>query len=378
LKKKYTFFVFAGEPSGDAHGQTLIKALKKQLVEPEFIGTGGPKMREEGLTGPIPMESFCVMGISDVLKQLPKLYALFKATKRHILQTNPDCVILIDYPGFNLRLMKALRKSGFLGKIVHYIAPSVWAHGKKRIKTLERYCNLLLVIYPFEPAYFSAMPCVYVGNPLACGIERAPFFESRHYFGLFPGSRLSEIEHNLPVMLKIVENIQKESPELLEDLEFALSAARPDLLPKIENLIRESTLEIKIIDPDQAHRLMYTSKAALATSGTVTLELALRKTPTAVLYKIPTLLFYVGKYIARIHMPFYCIVNILMQREVFPEFFDKKLNERALTEKTKEMLKTPKSSEKDFDELEALMGENDPAKKAASEIGLLLQVDARD
>ena len=375
MKKKLTFFLFAAEPSGDAHGSTLIEALKHQYSEAEFIGTGGPKMREEGLNGPIPMESFCVMGIGDVLKNLPKLYALFKTTKRHILEKNPDCVILIDYPGFNLRLMKALRKSGFSGKIVHYIAPSVWAHGKGRIKTLERFCNLLLVIYPFEPPYFSSMPCIYVGNPLAYGIEHAPFFEGRHHLGLFPGSRLSEIEHNLPIMLRVIESLQRQLPEEMENLEIALSLARKELLSKIESLIRESSLKIKIVSPEEAHRLMYTSKVALATSGTVTLELALRKTPSVVIYKVPKLFFYIGKYIARIKLPFYCIVNILLKREAFAEFFDKELDEKLIIESAKKALEKPKSFEKDFEELEELMGGNDPAKKAAQEIGLLLQVE---
>ena len=162
------YYLFAGEISGDLHGSRLMQALQSQRDQVSFYGVGGPLMRLEGLDCFIQMEKFQVMGFSDVIKALPHLWKLFYQVRDHILNMQPDCLILIDYPGFNLRLARSLRRKGFKGKLVQFICPSVWAHGKKRIAFLAAYFDLLLSIFPFETAYFAktSLRVEYIGNPL--------------------------------------------------------------------------------------------------------------------------------------------------------------------------------------------------------------------
>ena len=164
------------------------------------------------------MEEFQVMGFSDVLKALPRLWKHFYSLRNRILAEQPDAVILIDYPGFNLRLARALRQQGYGGKIIQYICPSVWAHGKQRIETLSLHYDLLLTIYPFESTYFeqSLLPVKYVGNPLEENIRTYSYQEnwketlhlpsSEHLIALFPGSRLGEIKKHVPMQLKRLPN----------------------------------------------------------------------------------------------------------------------------------------------------------------------------
>ncbi len=149
------YFIFAGEASGDLHGGPLVKALKQLNPASTITGVAGPAMRAQGVECLIPMEEFQVMGFSDVLAAFPKLWRQFHQVRDTILTTKPEVVILIDYPGFNLRLAKALRKKGFQGKIVQMICPTVWAWGKNRIHTMVNTLDLLLTIYPFEADCFA-------------------------------------------------------------------------------------------------------------------------------------------------------------------------------------------------------------------------------
>ena len=161
-------FIFAGEQSGDLHGSHLMRALKKEIPGCRFSGVAGPAMRVEGIESIFSMEKFAVMGFTDVIKAFPSLYKQFYQIRDYILTQKPDGVIFVDYPGFNLRMAKALRKKGYTGKLVHYICPSVWAWGKKRIDHMANSLDLLLTIYPFEADSFShsSLPVKYIGNPL--------------------------------------------------------------------------------------------------------------------------------------------------------------------------------------------------------------------
>jgi lipid-A-disaccharide synthase len=332
---KHTFaphyYFVAGEPSGDLHGGKLLQALKKAHEGVIASGVGGPCLREEQLQCILRMEDFEVMGLSDVLKALPKLWKQFRTVRDHILKTRPDVVILIDYPGFNLRLAKALQERGFQGKVVQYISPTIWAHSIQRIQHMAKTLDLLLTIYPFESPYFSqsTLRTEYIGNPLveyiynytyddawmsAVGIEAGG-----ELLSLFPGSRHSEIRSHLPVLLKAAERLKLSHP----NLRFAVSCARPEAAAQIEELIAHSSLkfgkEIFLVPKKYTYELMRDSQAAIAKSGTVTLELALHGCPTVVIYNLTWLNWLYAKLILRLRLRHYCIVNILEGREVFPE-----------------------------------------------------------
>ncbi len=392
------FFIFAGETSGDLHGSHLIPSLMETCLKNRCMGVGGPKMRELPFNCTIPMENFQVMGFSDVFSALPRLIKLFYQVLNEILTKQPDYVILIDYPGFNLRLAKALRKKGYKGKIIQFICPSVWAHGKKRIDTLKKNYDLLLTIFPFETSFFTESPtavskeacnnnlndltmqklprlddrkwaniksiwahlrsfnpgalaqsnhlnyyCMlpklkvkYIGNPLAFSLNQYSYdtdwkkkkgiSEDKVLMALFPGSRPSEIKNHLHQQLALAQSLKQKHTHL----HFALSCAqeyfKETFLSAIERYSLILNEDIHIIDPTDHYHLMKHSGLALAKSGTVTLELALHCIPTIVHYELSSLNYLLAKYIIRVNLPYYCIVNILENRMIFPEFIGKNLD----------------------------------------------------
>lgn len=331
-----SFYLFAGELSGDLHGSQLIRSLRHNNDSASFKGVGGPLMRKEGLECLFPMENFQVMGFTDVLKSLPTLSILFYKVRQSILNLQPDCLILIDYPGFNLRLGKSLRKKGFKGKIVQYICPTVWAHGKKRIETLAAHFDLLLTIYPFESSYFShtQLPVQYIGHPVVDTIRSHPYNETEYpllklaekeIIALFPGSRNGEIKRHLPQQLQIAAQLKQKHPNLT----FVLCCAHNTLVEEFLSVINQSSLQLNIdlfvLPPEYRYEVMKIAKTALAKSGTVTLELALHHIPTVVHYELSTLNYFFASVILKLNLPYYCIVNLLNQKRTFPEYIGRRL-----------------------------------------------------
>lgn len=340
-RQKESLFIFAGEQSGDLHGSHLIHALKKQGSDVDFEGVGGPRMRNQGTKCILNMEDFEVMGLSDVLWALPKLYKQFYKVLDHILKTSPKATILIDYPGFNLRLAKALRKKGYKGKIVQYVSPSVWAWGKHRIGMMAETLDLLMTIYPFEKACFNdhlygSFNVSYVGNPLKEYINQYTYEENwRSKIGipatdrliaLFPGSRPSEIKRNLPILLDAAALYKAEFPDAL----FGISCGHETTRAIVEETLKEYPLSFKKslyqIPKSYTYELMRESRSALAKSGTVTLELALHRTPTVAIFKLTLLNRLYAKYKLKLNLPHYCIVNILSKETIFPELIESGLS----------------------------------------------------
>ena len=196
-------FISAGELSGDLHGAKLVEELLKAHPKLKIAAVAGPKMRAMKIKPYFRMETLSVMGFVDVFFSLHKIIKQFYAVRRKILELQPKAVLLIDYPGFHLRLAESLKKKGYQGKIIHYICPTVWAWGKKRIFQMAKNLDLLLTIFPFEPQYFSKtnLPVRYVGHPLISQMQPT-ILERKKILALFPGSREAQIEKNLPLQLK--------------------------------------------------------------------------------------------------------------------------------------------------------------------------------
>lgn len=335
------YFLFAGETSGDLHGSRLMRSLKHS-TDSHFMGVGGPRMRQEGLECFFKMEQFQVMGLSDVLQALPRLCQLFYKVRNTILKAQPDCVILIDYPGFNLRLARALRQKGFKGKLVQYICPSVWAHGQKRIHTLANNYDLVLSIFPFEKDCFAETPLrvTYIGNPLVETVKSHIYHPQwadclelpldQPLIALFPGSRQGEIKRHAPKQLQAAALLKQKNP----NVRFALSCAQEDFTQELQSFIRQSSLRLQedlfLVPPHYSYDLMRSCHLALSKSGTVTLELALHHVPTLVHYELTPLNYLFVKYILRLNLPYYCLVNILAQQEIFPEFINRKITAQQL------------------------------------------------
>lgn len=332
MKSIDSLFIFAGELSGDLHGGNLLRAMKIGCKETfKVSGVAGPELRNQGVTGPLQMEDFMVMGFSDVLKSLPRILWQFRQVRNHILETNPDVAVFIDSPSFSLPMAKSLRKAGYKGKIVQYISPTVWAWGKKRIQKIADSFDLLLTVYPFEAQCFvdTSLRVEYVGNPLREAIKNYQYNSdwktlfgiepAKKILALFPGSRKGEISRNLSSQLEAAKMLCKLYPETL----LAISCAHENSHEIIQQIVEESGLKINkevfFIPKAYSYDLMRDCHSAIAKSGTVTLELALHECPTVVTYKLSKLNKWVAQYVLKVNLPHYCIVNILKQACVFPE-----------------------------------------------------------
>jgi lipid-A-disaccharide synthase len=376
-----SFFMFAGEPSGDLHGSHLLAALKRKLPHYAFHGVGGPLMRNEGLDCVMAMEKFAVMGFSDVLRSLPKLVKQFYQVRNAILKQNPEVVIFIDYPGFNLRMAKALRKKGYKGKLVHYICPTVWAWGKKRIKQMNKTLDLLLTIYPFEEDCFAhtTLKVLYVGNPVKEEILEHAYnhnwyqelgLESKdNLIALFPGSRKAEIERNLPKQLQALQIFKQEHPSAT----FAISCANQESTQLIQGMVDRS---VKLVPIQFRYELMRDCDTAIAKSGTVTLELALHKRPSVVVYEVSKLNRFIARYLIRLKLHYFCIVNILLGKEVFPELIKEPYTPQLLADTLHSLYQ--KGIKRDgcienCTKLDALLQEKRPSEQASRAILELLK-----
>ena len=325
-------FIFVGEHSGDLHASALMAAMRRIKPAVEFSGVGGPLMQREGLHLLFPFEEMHLFGAMEILWRLPSLIKRFYQTCDWILRKKPDAVILVDSPEWNLRLGISLRRAGYSGRIIYYIAPTVWAWRKGRIKQLEKFADLLLCIFPFELPYFKGSPFLtqFVGHPLLDRIAQEPVNEAwrescgipeaKRALALFPGSRRSEIDRLFPRMLEVTKQLKRNDPEL----QIMISSADTAFNSPIQDHLQRAQLmnHPSYVCVPSAHRyaMMRSAQCALAKSGTVTLELALHGVPSAVVYDLSPCDRWIAWYLARIRLPFYCIVNILAGTQVYPEW----------------------------------------------------------
>lgn len=380
-------FIFAGEQSGDLHGSNLVKALQQQIPNIRFMGVGGPKMRILGVDCLLNMEDFELMGFSDILLSLPKQLKQFYKIRNAILTHRPPLVILIDYPGFNLKLATSLRKKGYTGKIIQYISPTVWAWGSGRIQTMASSLDLLLTILPFEPDCFkhTSLPVKYIGHPTVETISNHRYEENwlqnlgkekfQEIIALFPGSRKGELLHNLPKQLEAAWLLKEANPHV----RFAISCARQEFFMTINECVTKSRLkldeDIFKVPPLYSYELMRDCKTAIAKSGTVTLELALHQKPTVVVYQLTKLNKFIAQYCLRLNLPHYCLVNILAKRTVFPELIANGYTPQSLYKELSRLHPQGLDREECIAsclDLKSLLENKNASKEAAKEIEKLL------
>jgi lipid-A-disaccharide synthase len=277
------------------------------------------------------MEEFQVMGFVDIVRKLPAIWKQFHVVRDHILNTKPDVTVLIDYPGFNLRLAKSLRKKGYQGKIVHYICPTIWAWGYDRIHTLVKTLDLLLTIFPFEPPLFAKTPleAQFVGHPLVEALQKHPYNDNwyqsvglphtDHLIALFPGSRPGEIHRFLKRQLQAALRLRQDSPSV----QIAISCADSNVIPLVTEIAEEYQLTIGkdlfLVPREYSYDLMKACRCAIAKSGTVNLEIALHGKPAVVVYEVSLINYLIMWYVLRLYLSYYSIVNILCDRSVYPE-----------------------------------------------------------
>jgi lipid-A-disaccharide synthase len=326
------FFVITGEPSGDALGAKLLSALRARDPQAEFLGVGGEAMARQGFESLFPLSDISVMGILPVLARLPTLLRRINETARAVIAAQPDVLVLIDSPDFTHRVARRARKALPDLKVVDYVSPTVWAWRPGRAKTMRTCIDLVLALLPFEPDAHKRLggpDCLYVGHPLIERLAELHGDEAGREHGpvlVLPGSRRSVLARMGPVFSDALARLHALRP----GLQFVLPVAGP-----IEALVRAEVetwpVQPRIISGEaEKYAAFRTARAALAASGTVTLELALSGTPTVVAYKVPKFEEFIGRRL--IQVPTIVLPNLILGENAFPEFLQDEANGEALAQ----------------------------------------------
>jgi len=324
------YFIIAGEASGDLHGSKLITGLLKIDPEADIRCWGGDRMEKAGAKLLVHYRRLAVMGIWEVLVNIGRIFSKLRECRQQILDYKPDLVILIDYPGFNMRIARYLKDSGI--SVYYYISPKVWAWKKSRIRKIKEYIDRMYVIFPFEPEFYANYNyrVYYFGNPLVETvqeeIERArpknSFMaeynpEGKPVMALLAGSRVQEVKKILPVMARM----EKYYP----DYRFLVAAVSTIDRSIYENILAGSN--IKLLS-DDTYSLLMNSDVALVTSGTATLETAIAGIPQVVCYRTSWLTYLMARTLVKIR--FISLVNLVMDKEIVKELIQNDLNEKNL------------------------------------------------
>ncbi len=362
-------WIVAGENSGDTRAAEVMLAAHALDPSIEFIGAGGPKMAPHA-AAPFDdwIEEAGVLGLWDVLKNYGYFRKKFHAMLGDIAEHRPDAVLLVDYPGFNLRLAKALRARLPQIKILYYVSPQVWAWNRGRLPKMARWLDLMLCIFPFEKELYeqSGLRTEFVGHPLIDRLaeEQSAAARAPDLVGLFPGSREREVRRIFPAMAGAASLIAKSRPEF----RFEAAAASDAHAAQMIGLAREIGVPIQIT-VGQSHDLMRRATVGLVASGTATLEAATLGLPYALVYKTAWLTYEAGKRLVRV--PHLGIVNILADRTVVREFIQPAATAAALADECLRLLNddtTRADLQTDLAKVIATLGGPGAAHRAATAI----------
>ncbi len=328
-KQTYKYYFIAGEASGDLHGGNLIKEIKKQQPNASFFGVGGPTMEKEGLKSIVSIKELAVLGFWEVLKKLSFFLKLKTDVIKNIQTVQPDKVILIDYPGFNLKIAESLRKKSSI-PIVYYISPQLWAWKEGRLANIKKNVSKMIVLFPFEKEWYldRGYKSYYFGHPL---IELHSMFlkkykkknyNSSFVIGLFPGSRKQELAKHLPLYKKIIKSLNKKHKNIHYIVRlFDGEGFDPQLSLGLNKNFS--------IEKRESFYAFHDCDFALVASGTATLEGAITNTPMAVIYKTSWASWFIAKLFLNVR--FVSIVNILSNDLVVEEFLQNNATSQKIT-----------------------------------------------
>ncbi|MCS6991005.1 MAG: lipid-A-disaccharide synthase [Chitinophagales bacterium] len=320
-------YLVAGEASGDLHGASLILALRQQQ-DVRVRGIGGDRMAAAGMELLLHYRQTAFMGFWEVLRHLPRIVRALRQTQSDITQWQPDVLVLIDYPGFNLRLARWAHQRGL--KVVYYIAPQLWAWHAARVRLIRKYVDCLLVILPFEPAFFRqhGVEAIYVGHPLLdiLGQETHDRNRQPRLVALLPGSRRQEVAAMLPTMLKAAAGIKG-----VEIAVAGLSSVGQDFYHRWLHAYPQVQLWL-----NRTHELLRRASAAVVTSGTATLETALLGVPQVVCYRGSELSYQIARRLVRV--PYISLVNLIVNRPLLRELVQHQVRAPVIAEELNRLL----------------------------------------
>jgi len=327
-----TIFISAGEASGERYGALLIEALKERLARcgrsARFVGMGGPNMLATGLEPVVRAEDMAVMGITEVVRHLPRIYREFRKLKQALHSPPPDVAVLIDFPDIHFRLAQELRALGV--PVIFFVSPQLWAWKKHRIKLVQKYVDRMLVIFPFEEPFYRehGVTVEFVGHPLAelalPAIARDQFAaenrldSARTWIGLLPGSRAKEIRDNLPEMLKSARELagrhDRGALQFILPLASTLNQAQREF---VRGLLEKQGNGLSVGLVDDARSALFHARASVVASGTATVEAALIGNPFVVVYRVSPITYAIARRVVTV--PHVAMANLIAGKRLVPE-----------------------------------------------------------
>lgn len=359
-------YIIAGEASGDLHGSNLIKALREKKSDIDIRCWGGDLMQDAGGEVVKHYKDLAFMGFIEVVMNLKTILGNLSFCKKDILEYQPDALVLIDYPGFNLRIAKWAKAQGI--KVLYYISPQIWAWNSSRVHMIKRDIDRMFCILPFEQDFYKKydMSVDFVGHPLLDVVEnfeneKTDFYQKNNIaqkpiIALLPGSRTQEIKTVLPIMLKIVSQFS--------DYQFVVAGAPSQKKEFYFQIFKNEKIELPLIE-NKTYDLLRNSKAALVTSGTATLETALFEVPEIVCYKGSAISYQIAKKLVNVN--YISLVNLIFDKEIVPELIQDEFSVENLGIHLNKILKEGESDrmKKDFKELKKMLGSSGASDRVA-------------
>ena len=367
-----TIYFVAGEASGDNHGAGLIRSLRELDDHLYFIGRGGPQMRMiAGEQFKNWIDDAAVLGLWEVIKKYGYFRKQFHETLNEIDESKADAVVLIDYPGFNLRLARALRRRSTKRKIIYYISPQVWAWNRGRIKKMARFVDLMLCIFPFEAELYSksGLRTEFVGHPMVerlrarkIDIERDP-----NLIGLFPGSRCREVRKIFPILIETVDELRNQRA----DLHFEVAAASKALATEISAALTAAHVKDGLfhVVTDETAATMQRASVGIIASGSATLEAAYFRLPYVLIYKVAWPTYLAARLV--VNVKYLGMPNLLANKEVVPEFIQHRARPNTIAKAALQLVNDPVARDEmisEFDRIVAKLGEGGASERAARAI----------
>ena len=373
MKSKTIYFV-AGEVSADNHGAALMRSLRTLNGKLQFVGRGGPQMQE------VAGEQFknwigeaAVLGLWEVLRKYGYFQEQFHETLREIRENKPDAVVLIDYPGFNLRLARALRRQAPRQKIIYYISPQVWAWNRGRIKRMAHFVDLVLCIFPFEvdPYEQAGLRALFVGHPMIERLQRRKIETQRdpNLIGLFPGSRSREVRKIFPVILETARKLRKHNQNLHFEVAAASEQLAREMKPAVVGLAQSQDREAIQIKLDETAVIMQRARVGIVASGSATLEAAYFRLPFVLIYKVAWPTYLAARFV--VNVKYLGMPNLLADTEVVPEFIQHRAKPNALVKALQPLIENANTRQQmisQFDAVIAKLGDSGASQRAARAI----------
>ena len=364
--------VSCGEPSGDFYGAELVRHLRPRVGDLDVFGLGGDRLESQGARLTAHVRELAVVGLLEVVSHLPRLRRIFRQVLAEVDANRPDVAVLVDYPDFNLRLAKELRRRDI--PVVYYVSPQVWAWRRGRVRAIRDTVSRMLVIFPFEEAMYreAGVPVTFVGHPLVDLVrpaeDRAAFLRScgldpdRPVVAILPGSRRKEVAHNVGPLAAAAERLRRRKPEL----QFLVALA-----PSLDRTPVERAFEPSggRIVAGATHAALGASRLALVASGTATVEAALLGVPMVVVYRVSRLTYGLGRPLVRV--PHFAMVNLVAGRAVVPELMQSDFTPERVAEEAASLLDDPARYERmrqDLEEVRRRLGQPGASARAAARV----------